>query len=520
MQITKAVIVAQLEKLIIWLGDKPRRMCFVAVLLGFILALGQAPVSLPIGVFTSIPILGYCAFRINTWKQAFAIGWWAGVGYFGSSMIWLVEPFFVEPEKHAILAPFALIGVSGGLALFWGGAFAFSKQFGTGLGRYIIGLAVAWAVAEYLRSILFTGFPWGLLGYTWIETPIAQLAAVVGPFGMVFITTFGGLLMLSFPNKRFAAPVVTLLFFSILWAGGAWRTPDAQFKQETNIRVRLIQPNAPQHQKWDPEWIGVFFRRALELTSSPMKKPVDLVIWPETAVPFALQGDTEVLKILSDAAGPNAHIIAGIRRFEGDKLYNSMVHLGQNGELLWVYDKSHLVPFGEYIPFSEYLSGLGLRGMAANLQGFSSGAGPEVISAYGLPSYLAMICYEAIFPSFAHTGDDRPEFLMHITNDAWFGDTIGPYQHLVQVQFRAIEQGLPAARSANTGISAVIDPYGRIVSRLKLNEAGVLDADLPVPLNPTIYAQFGELPFFVMMLLLGLIAKYVTFRSGKSAPDQ
>jgi len=513
------VIIALLEKLIIWLDRKPKRIWFVAVLLGFILALGQAPVSLPIGVITSIPILGYCAFRAGNWKQTFAIGWWAGLGYFGLSMIWLVEPFFVEPEKHAILAPFALIAMSGGLALFWGGAFAFSKQFGTGLGRYIVGLAVAWAIAEYLRSILFTGFPWGLLGYTWIETPIAQLVAVVGPFGMVFITTFGGLLMLSFPNKRFTAPVITLLFFIILWAGGAWRIPDVQIKQETNIRVRLIQPNAPQHQKWDPEWISVFFRRTLELTSSPMKEPVDLVIWPETAVPFALRGDTDNLQILSDAAGPNAHIIAGIRRFEGNNLYNSMVHLDQNGELLWVYDKSHLVPFGEYIPFSEYLSGLGLRGMAANLQGFSSGAGPEVILANGLPSYLAMICYEAIFPSFARTGDDRPEFLMHITNDAWFGDTIGPFQHLVQVQFRAIEQGLPAARSANTGISAVIDPYGRIVSRLKLNEAGVLDADLPVPLSPTIYARFGELPFFVMMLLLGLIAKYVTFRSVKSASD-
>jgi len=520
MQVTKAVIVTLLEKLIIWLDGKPKRMWFAAVLLGFILALGQAPVSLPVGVFISIPILGYCAFRASTWKRAFAIGWWAGLGYFGLGMIWLVEPFFVEPEKHAILAPFALVAVSGGLALFWGIAFAFSKQFGAGLGRYIIGLAVAWAVVEYLRSILFTGFPWGLLGYTWIETPIAQWASVVGPFGLVFMTAFGGLLMLSFPNKRFVAPVITLLFFSTLWVGGTWRIPDAQAKQETNIRVRLIQPNAPQHQKWDPEWIGVFFRRALELTASPMKEAVDLVIWPETAVPFALQNDTDDLKILSDSAGPNAHIIAGIRRFEENNLYNSMVHLDQKGGLVSIYDKSHLVPFGEYIPFSEYLSGLGLRGMAANLQGFSSGAGPEVISAYGLPSYLAMICYEAIFPSFAHTGDDRPEFLMHITNDAWFGDTIGPYQHLVQVRFRAIEQGLPAARSANTGISAVIDPYGRIVSRLKFNKAGVLDADLPVPLNPTIYAQFGEVPFFVMMLLLGLIAKYVTYRSGKFAPDQ
>jgi apolipoprotein N-acyltransferase len=509
------MIIEFLDKLIIWLGRRPKRMWLVAIFLGFILALGQAPVSLPIGVFTSIPILGYCAYRANTKKQAFAIGWYAGLGYFGLSMIWLVEPFFVEPEKHAIFAPFALIAMSGGLALFWGGAFAASKHFNTGLGRYIIGLAVAWAAAEYLRSVLFTGFPWGLIGYTWIKTPIAQWASVIGPFGLTFITFFGGLLLLSIPSKRYAGLAITTLFFGILLVTGAWRTPSPQAVQQTDTRVRLIQPNAPQHQKWDPAWIRVFFRRGLELTTSPAPKPVDLVIWPETSVPFALEDNAGDLKILSDAAGPNAHIIAGIRRFEGEKLYNSMVHLDEKGGLVAVYDKSHLVPFGEYVPFSQYLSDLGFRGMAANLQGFSSGTGPEVISAFGLPSYLAMICYEAIFPSFAHTDTNRPEFLMHITNDAWFGDTIGPYQHLVQVQFRAIEQGLPATRAANTGISAVIDPYGRIIDSLKLNEAGFLDANLPAPLDPTIYARFGNLPFLLMLLILGLAAKYVTFKSGK-----
>ncbi|MBE9475716.1 MAG: apolipoprotein N-acyltransferase [Proteobacteria bacterium] len=520
MPVTKTVIVAQLDRLIDWLALKQKRMWFVAVLLGFVLALGQAPVSFPIGVFTSIPILGYCAFRVNTWKHAFAVGWWAGFGYFGLSMIWLVEPFFVEPEKHAILAPFALVAMSGGLALFWGGAFAFSKQFGAGLGRYIIGLAVAWAAVEYLRSVLFTGFPWGLLGYTWIETPIAQWASVVGPFGLVFMTIFGGLLMLSFPSKHLAAPMVTVLFFGVLWTAGVWRIPDAGSVQETSIRVRLIQPNAPQHQKWDPDWMGVFFRRGLELTTAPAKQPVDLVVWPETSVPFALQDNAGDLQILSDAAGPRAHIIAGIRRFEADRLYNSMVHLDAKGGLVSVYDKSRLVPFGEYVPFSQYLSGLGLRGLAANLQGFSAGDGPQVVSAYGLPAYLAMICYEAIFPWFVRTRENRPEFLLHITNDAWFGDTIGPFQHLVQVQFRAIEQGLPAVRSASTGISAAIDPYGQIVGRLKLNEPGFLDADLPVPLGPTIYAGTGDLPFLLLLFFLGLASKYVTIRSRKPARDQ
>jgi apolipoprotein N-acyltransferase len=508
------VIIEFLEKLLAWLGRKSKRVWFTAVFLGFLLAIGQAPISFPIGVVTSIPILGYCAFRANTWKQAAAIGWWAGFGYFGLSLIWLVEPFLVEPERHAILAPFALFGMAGGLALFWAAAFGLSKQYGTGLGRYIIGLAVFWALAEYFRSIVFTGFPWGLLGYTWIETPIAQWVSIIGPFGLVFITTFGGLLVLSFPSKRITGPAIAAVFFVGLWAGGAWHLPNADSGQETNIRVRLIQPNAPQHQKWHPDWMGIFFRRGLELTSAPAKEPIDLLVWPETSVPFALQDNVEDLKILSDAAGPKAQIIAGIRRFEGNRLYNSMIHLDQKGGLVSVYDKSHLVPFGEYIPFAEYLSGLGIRGLAANLQGFSPGNGPEVISAFGLPSYLPLVCYEAIFPYAVRTQDKRPEFLLHITNDAWFGDTIGPYQHLVQVQFRAIEQGLPAARSANTGISAVIDPYGRIVSRLQLNEKGFLDVDLPVPLRPTLYAYTGDWPILLFLFLLGFLAKYVTFRTS------
>jgi apolipoprotein N-acyltransferase len=503
-----------------WLGQRPRRMWFLAIFLGFVLAIGQAPISLPIGVFTSIPILGYCAYRTKTKKQAFAIGWCAGLGYFGFSMVWLVEPFLIEPEKFAVLAPFALLAMSGGLALFWGGAFALSKQFGAGLGRFIIGLAVAWAVAEYLRSIVFTGFPWGLLGYTWINTPIAQSVSVIGPFGLVFATVFGGLLVLSLPGKRFAGPLVAVLFFAALAFGGVWRTKDVPVNQEKNIRVRLVQPNAPQDKKWDPDWIGVFFRRALELTSAPADDPVDLVVWPETAVPFFLQDNAGDLGILSDAAGPNAQIIAGIRRFEDDKLYNSLVQIDEKGGLLSVYDKSRLVPFGEYVPFSEYLSVLGLRGLAANLQGFSSGNGPEVMSSPGLPSYLPLICYEAIFPANASIDGERPEFLLQITNDAWFGNYVGPYQHLVQMQFRAIEQGLPAARAANTGISAVIDPYGRIVSSLKLNEAGFLDVDLPVPLKPTLYTRSGQWPFLVLMFILGLTAKYVTFRSGKDTPNQ
>ncbi|KAB7613355.1 apolipoprotein N-acyltransferase [Amylibacter sp. SFDW26] len=507
-----------------WLDHSPKRMWVLAFVLGAILALGQAPVSLPIGVFISIPILGYCGFHTQTKKQAFGIGWWAAFGYFVFGLIWLVEPFFVEPEKHAILAPFALAMMSGGLALFWGAAFAVAKIWGESLMRYSIGLAVAFVCAEYLRSVLFTGFPWGLLSYMWINTPVAQAAAFIGPYGLTFVTLLGGLLMLSFAKHRFMGPIISICFVGIFAVMGAYRLSVVSEMSET--RVRLVQPNAPQHQKWHPEWKPVFFRRGLEFTQAKADKPIDLVVWPETSVHFLFENNTADLGILSNYAGPNAHIIAGIQRAQfnaqtqRDQYYNSSVHLDPRGGLLSTYDKSHLVPFGEYVPFSEYLSEYGFRGLAQTIGGFSTGEGLRVVKTQGLPSYMPMICYEAIFPMAINGHPERPEFLLHMTNDAWFGDYIGPYQHLVQVQFRAIEQGLPVARSANTGVSAMIDPYGRILDQLELNKKGFLDANLPKPLNPTVYSQYGELPVLILLLLLGLGAKYVTFRPNLRQHDQ
>ncbi len=514
----------RLEKLLIWSSHSSKRMWFLAFLLGALLALGQAPLSIPIGVFISIPILGYCAFHTQRWKQAFGIGWWAGFGYFALGLIWLVEPFFVEPEKHAILAPFALAAMSSGLALFWGGAFAAAKFWGASLTRYSIGLAIAFVCAEYIRSVIFTGFPWGLLSYTWINTPVAQTAAFIGPYGLTFVTILTGLLILSFAKHRFTGPMVSICFIGTFAILGTYRLATVSEMSET--RVRLIQPNAPQHQKWDPEWQPVFFRRSLDFTRAKADLPVDLVIWPETSIPYRFENNIADLEVLSNYAGPNAHIIAGIQRVElnpqtQDKQYfNSSIHLDPRGGLLSTYDKSHLVPFGEYVPFSEYLSVLGLRGLAQTIGGFSTGEGMRVIKAQGLPSYMPMICYEAIFPMAINNHPKRPEFLLHMTNDAWFGDFVGPYQHLVQVQFRAIEQGLPVARSANTGVSAMIDPYGRVIHQLELNEMGFLDANLPKPLTPTIYAQYGEFSVLIFLLLLGLGAKYVTFRSYVRHLDQ
>ena len=487
-------------------------ICFVS---GLILALGQAPVSIPIGFITALPLLGFFAFCADNGREAAKIGFFAGLGYFGLSLVWIIEPFFVEPEKHAVLAPFALIGMAAGLSLFWATGFGLARQLFVGRWRMVLGLAVTLTLAEYARSMIFTGFPWGLLGYSWINTPIAQLAAYVGPHGVGFLTLLAGLSLVAFPARKYVSLMVCIGCFAVLTAGGLARFHLSEDVENTNTIVRLIQPNAAQRLKWQPDWVPVFLTRGLEMTAQKGAKKVDLVIWPETSFPYLMDDTVGDFSMMSRAAGAETQIVFGVQRVEGDAFYNSLVHLDARGGITALYDKQHLVPFGEYIPFAHLLPALGLRGLASKLGGFTTGKRNGLIEPYGLPSYRALICYEAIFAEELGIKENRPDYLMHITNDAWFGDYIGPYQHLVQVQFRAIEQGLPVARAANTGVTAMIDPKGQLVDFIPLNTVGFIDVAIPKAIAQTFYARWGDLPVWIVLLLLGFLGKYVFIYLGK-----
>lgn len=249
----------------------------------------------------------------------------------------------------------------------------------------------------------------------------------------------------------------------------------------------------------------VFFQRQLGYSAARAGIAPDVVIWPETSLPFFLGEDPARLQMVADAAGNKTEVIAGALRRTSRSGFNSLVHLDEKGGVLSVFDKHHLVPFGEYLPFEDFLSGFGLSGLADLIGGFDEGKGPRVLTSLKLPPFAPLICYEAIFPSYARVQSIRPDWLVHITNDAWFGSFSGPYQHLAQAQMRAIEQGLPLARSANTGISAMIDPAGRIVAQIDLNEADFLDVALPAPLRQTVYAKLGDFPFFSVAVILFLL---------------
>jgi len=469
----------------------------LAIVAGLGLAMGQAPYNFPYLAIAALPALLWLLRKSRCWKGGFAVGWGAGLGYFGLTLGWIVEPFLVDAERYGWMAPFALGLMAGGIALFWGLGFALAQRWPSA-----VVLAGFWALAELLRSYIFTGFPWALMAYNWVETPIIQAASLIGVHGLGFLIVLAGGLLLS---KRGA--VLSVLIVASLAGYGYFRlqTPI----EDTGLTVRLVQPNAIQTQKWDPDFIPLFYQRQLTL-SAKIGKP-DVVIWPEAAIAYLPDEQPFVRTQITTAA--QAPVILGARRRDEGGAYNSLFLLNKDSSIEGIYDKYHLVPFGEYMPLQGLARQWGLKGLAEQMGGsISFGTGPKTLEAEGVPPFLPLICYEAIFPQ--GVAGPRPAWLVQITNDAWFGEASGPYQHLAQARVRAIEQGLPLARAANTGISAMIDPLGRITKSLPLGLDGFIDAPLAKPLPATLLARTGQWP--VIGLILALLSAGIALNRRSS----
>ncbi|TCO72094.1 apolipoprotein N-acyltransferase [Rhodovulum euryhalinum] len=486
-----------------------------AFALGLSAALGQAPFGLwPLAV---------AAFFGLTWlvthapgpRRAALIAWAGGAGHFALALSWIVEPFLVDIRTHGWMAPFAIVAMAGGLALFWGLAGGFAGWAGQGVRRRALAFAVALAAVELARGYVLTGFAWALPGHIWIGAPQMQLGALAGPVGLTLLTTFAAALPLILPlgPGRAAGAVMAALMVTGAGLWGALRLEMPMPPDADPPHIRLIQPNAAQHLKWRRDMIPVFWERQLAFTAAPAEQPPDLIIWPETAVPWLLNDAGGALERIADAAG-DVPVMLGIQRREDARFYNSLAVLDPGGAVSRVYDKHHLVPFGEYIPLGPVLGRLGIKGLAArDSYGYAAGPGPTVLDlGTRLGTALPLICYEAVFPQDLR-GPERPRWLVQITNDAWFGDRTGPYQHLALARLRAVEQGLPLVRAANTGVSAVIDARGRITHSLALNTAGHVTAPLPPALPPTPYAGMGDMP--AALALAAMLAALVAVRRRK-----
>jgi apolipoprotein N-acyltransferase len=459
--------------------------------MGAVMASGQAPLG---WWWLSLPALALFLHLVASAPRGRGwLAWFGGAAYFAAALAWIVEPFLIAPEVYGWMAPFAVVFLSFGLALFWAMASLGAR------GRFpLIGLALGLTVAELARGYVLTGFPWAMIGHVWIGHAPAQVAALIGPSGLTLFT----LLVAALLAQRRVVPMA--LAAGLVAAGfgfGMWR--EAQPEPAPRLAIlRLVQPNAEQGLKWDPDQARLFFDRQLSFTASGARP--DLVIWPETAVPYLLEENPVVGELIAEA-GRGSPVAVGVQRVEGRQFWNSLAVIGSGGRVTANYDKHHLVPFGEYIPFGDVMyAWFGLVAFAAQQgNGYSPGPGPAVLDLGGtLGKALPLICYEAIFPQDLRAAPERADWILQITNDAWFGTWSGPFQHLAQAQLRAIEQGLPLVRVANTGVTAVIDARGRIVDSLPMGEAGYLDARLPGALPPTPYARWGEGP--VLLLLMGL----------------
>jgi apolipoprotein N-acyltransferase len=407
-----------------------------------------------------------------------------------------------------------VLGLPAYLALFTALGFALARLVWTRDASRVIALAASLTLGEWLRGHVLTGFPWNAFGYALTEPlALAQTASLIGLWGMTFlsIAIFASPAVLvdgrSRGRKPWIAPVLALVLLVAMGIFGAVRLSLQPTVTVANAKLRIMQPNLQQDVRFNYSAKAEVMQKYLTLSdraSGPQSTGVrdaSILIWPESAFPFFLTREADAMAQIADLLPKGTVLITGSVRAPdlppGAKItraYNSIYVIDHDGSVLSVYDKLHLVPFGEYLPFQEWMEKLGLVQLTKVQGGFIAGTRRRSMEIPNAPRALPLICYEAIFPGDVAARDDRPGWIVNLTNDGWFGISTGPYQHLQQARLRAIEEGLPVVRAANTGISAVIDPSGRIIARLGLGVEGVLDSSLPSAIPPTVYARTGDIP--------------------------
>ncbi len=478
-------------------------------LLGLCLAFGQMPFDLPLLAFFSLVLLGYLWQRLSLdLAGAFRCGFAFGFSYFAITFAWIIQPFLIEPYAFGWIAPFAFLGLVGILSICWAVAFSSAAYLSNGKSR-LKKLLMLWAtlsLMEIFRSDLIFNFPWGLISAIWINTSISQALSLCGPHGLTSIIILSAFLV----SKPIFSSVLGSLLLSTLFFFGTKRLNEPLLPKNHQFYIRVVQPNIPQAEKWEPALAQEFLQLHLGLSKVEHDDNVDLIVWPETAINFFFEYDEEVQDTIR--LNIDSPLILGLRRFEpkSKSLYNSAYVLDKNGEVEYIYDKTRLVPFGEYIPFDRFFSQFGIFGLATDgITGFTPGHKKEVVNILGIPPLAISICYETIFSSEINDRSKGAEWLLQITNDAWFGRFNGPPQHLTLARMRAIEQGLPLLRSANTGISGVVDSYGRVIKQLDIGERGYIDINLPSNLATTLYSRIGGRSmnlYIILVLLLTIVS--------------
>lgn len=514
------------------------RRALIAFAAGAASALAMAPFHAWPVLFVTFPVLvwlidGAAAGRWGRPLAAAWVGWCFGFGYFVAGIYWIGIAFLVDAKAFAWLIPFAVLGLPAYLAILTAvGAALAGLLWSPGPAR-LLALAVGMTIAEWLRGWLLTGFPWNAFGYA-LTAPLAlaQGAALVGLWGLTFIAVavFATPAVLTDDRgetpRRWLPPLLALLTLACMGAYGAIRLATTPTAFVDGVRLRIMQPNLPQDAKFNYGAKQQVMARYLALSdqsTGPDRRGVRDVthlIWPESAFPFALAREPDALAQIADLLPPGTLLITGAARLadppaDGGRpqAFNSIYVIDHDGSVLSVHDKTHLVPFGEFLPLQGLLEGFGLLPLTKKPGGFSAGDRRRLLHVPGMPAAVPLICYEIIFPGQVVPAGERPGWLLNVTNDGWFGNSTGPYQHFQQSRVRAIEEGLPLVRAANTGISAVVDPLGRIVKALPLGAEAILDAPLPQRVDVTFFARFGSI--CVLIVLFGSILICIRRRNAR-----
>ena len=483
------------------------RRFVLALLAGAVSALAFAPVNffpaLLLGFAILVLLLDGAEQSPHPFRKAAVAGWAFAFGQYLVGWHWIGYAFMVDPSAHLWQMPFAILILCAGLALYAGIASALAMVLWQDGPARLFVFAILYAIGEWVRGHALTGFPWNLPAYGWgASWALMQSAALFGAYGLSFLTILLGASLAEFFTLRRAlrVPVALLVLYAGLWGWGALRLADTPAANVPGVTMRLVQPDVPQNEKYVRRYVMRNWQRLLDLSNAPGR--VSHIIWPEAATPFLLGRSVVALDEIAKLTADGRSLITGSARavpgVSDVAYYNSLYIFGPGGRREGVYDKFHLVPFGEYVPFEDTLRHIGITKLTEGQGGFSSGPGPRLYKIAGAPAVTPLICYEIIFPGAVTTGQ-RPGWLVNVTDDSWFGPWAGPLQQLLIARVRAIEEGLPVARAANTGISAMIDPMGRIAAALDLGRMGVVDASLPAALAATPYARFGDLLFLILL---------------------
>jgi len=490
-----------------------------ALIAGAAAALAMPPLDwLPLAV-VGIVVFVWLWESAPTWKIAWLRGWVWGTGHFAVGSYWIVEAFFVPPADFKLLGLPIVLGLAVVLGFFPGMAAGATRwaalrwPFLAGRYRRLVLLAIAWTIAEWLRGHVFTGYPWNPLGHVWTFAPaLLQGAALFGVFGLGTLS----FIVLAAPTAGWRASVAALVTVGLAGVAGlAIMTPLGG--PQTGPLVRIVQPNVSQTMKAQRGSGPVQLGRLVEMSQRPGFDRLAAVIWPETAVPYVVEPTSALLPTLASVAPPNGYLLTGAQRVterDEDGAWNSVLAIDPRGAIVAHYDKVHLVPLGEYIPFHKDIAPIsGLVGRGS----FEVGDGQVTLALPGLPSFSPIICYEVIFPAAVTGPGPRAQWILNITNDAWFGVSSGPYQHLASARLRTIEEGLPMLRAANTGVSAVIDAYGRVLASLDMESEGIIDHAIPPARSVTPYGRWHDWTLVILIAILALMMILVGLRERRLA---